>query len=133
MVEIGRFETRDEAERARTLLAAAGIPSLLTPDEAGSDYPMRDAGGARLFVAEADAEAAAAILRSRLAMNPAVENAGPTEVGWCVSTRCPSKRSSRPMSGACSPRYTPTPGPFTGAPGALRQSGFPPLTKLIRG
>jgi hypothetical protein len=63
MVEIGRFGTRNEAERARTVLACAGIPSVLTPDEADSDYPLTRAGGARLFVAEADAEAAEAILR----------------------------------------------------------------------
>jgi hypothetical protein len=63
MTEVGKFETRDEAERARTVLARAGIPSVLTPDEPGSDDPLMRAGGARLLVAEADAEAASAILR----------------------------------------------------------------------
>ena len=63
MTEVGKFETRDEAERARTVLARAGIPSVLTPDESGSDEPLTRAGGARLLVAEADAEAARAILR----------------------------------------------------------------------
>ena len=67
MVEIGRFERRDEAGCARTILAGAGIPSVLTPDEADSGYPLTRAGGARLFVAEADteadAEAAGTILR----------------------------------------------------------------------
>jgi hypothetical protein len=55
MVEVGRFDARTDAEVARSLLAAAGIPCVLAPDEA--------AGGARVLVAEADADEAAAILR----------------------------------------------------------------------
>jgi uncharacterized protein YbjT (DUF2867 family) len=62
MVEIGRFETRSDAEFARTLLAAAGIPSVLAPDESGG-YAMDLSGGARLLVAEADADDAVVILR----------------------------------------------------------------------
>jgi hypothetical protein len=57
MVEVGRFDVRTDAESARSLLAAAGIPCVLAPDEA--------AGGARLLVAEADADDAAVILRQR--------------------------------------------------------------------
>jgi Putative prokaryotic signal transducing protein len=56
MVEVGRFEVRTDAELARSLLAAAGIPCVLAPDEV--------AGGARVLVAEADAGDAAAILRA---------------------------------------------------------------------
>jgi hypothetical protein len=63
MVEIGTFETLEAAENARTVLAAARIPSVLTPDEEGSDSSGTRARGARLFVADADAEAARAILR----------------------------------------------------------------------
>lgn len=62
MVEAGRFDTRTEAELARRALAAAGIPCVLTPDEAARAFPSDLSGGARLFVAEADAHAAALIL-----------------------------------------------------------------------
>jgi hypothetical protein len=62
MIEVGRFETRDEAELARSLLAAAGIPAVLAPDDSGP-YPVGRPGGARLFVAEADAEVAEVMLR----------------------------------------------------------------------
>jgi hypothetical protein len=62
MVEIGTFETRSDAEFARSLLAAAGIPSVLAPDESGG-YPIGFSGGARLLVAEADADDAVVILR----------------------------------------------------------------------
>lgn len=60
MIEVGRYDIRTDAEFARSLLAAAGIPCVLVPDEAcGADV----CGGARLLVAEADAHDAAEILR----------------------------------------------------------------------
>jgi hypothetical protein len=62
MVEVGRFATRADAEFARRLLTAAGIPCVLAPDEAASTFPADLSGQARLFVAEADADEAAAIL-----------------------------------------------------------------------
>jgi hypothetical protein len=65
MVEVGTFETRADAEHARSMLAAAAIPSVLVPDPADGPYPLDLSGGARLLVAEADAEAAAAILGHR--------------------------------------------------------------------
>jgi len=62
MVEIGRFDTRADAELARSLLAAAGIPCVLAPDEETWAYPIGLSGCARVLVAEADAHDAASIL-----------------------------------------------------------------------
>jgi hypothetical protein len=63
MVEIGRFDTRADAEFARSLLAAAGIPCVLAPDEATGAYAIDRSGGARVLVADADAHDAAVILK----------------------------------------------------------------------
>jgi hypothetical protein len=65
MVEVGRFDTRMDAEFARSLLAAAGIPCVLAPDEAARAFPVDFSGGARVLVADADARDAAVILRQR--------------------------------------------------------------------
>jgi putative signal transducing protein len=62
MVEVGAFASRGAAELARSVLAAAGIPSLLAPDPT-EGYPADLSGGARLLVAEADAHDAALLLR----------------------------------------------------------------------
>jgi Putative prokaryotic signal transducing protein len=62
MVEVGRFDTRADAEFARSLLAVAGIPCVLAPDEAVGAYPIDHSGGARVLVADADADDAAVIL-----------------------------------------------------------------------
>ena len=62
MIEIGVFATRSDAEIAQGALAAAGIPSQLVSDDAGGAYPFSFAGGARLFVEEADVEDAKAVL-----------------------------------------------------------------------
>jgi hypothetical protein len=62
MVEVGRFDTRAEAEIGRSLLAAAGIPCVLAPGERTHTRPIDVSGAARLLVAEADAHQAAAIL-----------------------------------------------------------------------
>jgi hypothetical protein len=62
MVEVGRFDTRTGAEFARSLLAAAGIPCVLAPDEAAGAYSIDLSGGARVLVADADAYDAAVIL-----------------------------------------------------------------------
>jgi hypothetical protein len=62
MIEVGRFDTRADAEFARWLLAAAGIPCVLAPDEAAGAYPIDRSGGARVLVADADADDAAVIL-----------------------------------------------------------------------
>ena len=68
MVEVGKFDTRAEAELARSLLAAAGIPCVLAPDGARPAHdPINLPGGARLLVAEADAGDAAAIFRHHVA------------------------------------------------------------------
>jgi hypothetical protein len=53
MIEVGTYTTRSEADLARTTLAAAGIPAVISSDEAGS---------ARVLVDEADAQDAAAAL-----------------------------------------------------------------------
>ena len=63
MVEVGRFDTRTDAEFARSLLAAAGIPCVLAPDEGAGAYAIDPSGGARVLVADADAHDAAVILR----------------------------------------------------------------------
>lgn len=63
MVEVGRFITRTDAEFARSLLAAAGIPCVLAPDEAAGAYPIDLSGGARVLVADADAQDAVVILK----------------------------------------------------------------------
>jgi hypothetical protein len=62
MVEVASYTTRSEAEIAQAALAAAGIPSVISADDAGGGYPFDLTGGARLLVDEADAAAAAAVL-----------------------------------------------------------------------
>lgn len=64
MVEVGSYATRSDAELAQAVLAAAGISSIISADDAGGAYPFDLAGGARLLVDEADAEDAAAVLSS---------------------------------------------------------------------
>lgn len=51
-----------EAELAQAALAAAGIESVIASDDAGGAFPFDFSGGARLFVEEADARDAAAVL-----------------------------------------------------------------------
>jgi hypothetical protein len=63
MIEVGRFDIRTDAEFARSLLAAAGIPCVLAPDRTSSAYLVDLSGRARLLVADADARDAAEILR----------------------------------------------------------------------
>ena len=62
MIEVGAYCTRSDAELAQTVLEAAGIPSVLSADDAGGAYPFLLAGAARLLVDEADVEAATAAL-----------------------------------------------------------------------
>jgi Putative prokaryotic signal transducing protein len=62
MVEVGAYPTRSDAELAQTVLAAAGIPSVVAADDAGGAYPFDLSGGVRLLVDEADADRAASIL-----------------------------------------------------------------------
>jgi hypothetical protein len=63
MIEVGRFDTRTDAEFARSLLAAARIPCILAPDTAPGDDPIDLSSGARLLVADADAHDAVEILK----------------------------------------------------------------------
>jgi hypothetical protein len=63
MIEVGRFDTRTDAEFARSLLAAAGIPCILAPTNASGAYPIDLSNGARLLVADADIDDAVEILR----------------------------------------------------------------------
>ena len=65
MVQVAAFPARGDAELAQAVLAAAGIQSLVTADDAGGAYPFDLTGGARLLVDEADAEDATAILFER--------------------------------------------------------------------
>jgi hypothetical protein len=63
LVEIRSFATRGEAEVAQGALAAAGIESVLSSDDAGGAYPFPLSGSsAGLLVEEADAAAAAEVL-----------------------------------------------------------------------
>jgi hypothetical protein len=63
LIEIRSFATRGEAEVAQGALAAAGIESVLSSDDAGGAYPFPLSGSsASLLVEETDAEAAAKIL-----------------------------------------------------------------------
>ena len=65
MIPVGAYPTRSDAELAQTVLAAAGIPSVIAADDAGGAYPFDLSGGARLLVDEADAEDATALLSER--------------------------------------------------------------------
>jgi hypothetical protein len=62
MVAVAVYPTRSDAELAQTALTAEGIESVIVADDAGGAYPFDLAGGARLFVAERDADLASAIL-----------------------------------------------------------------------
>jgi Putative prokaryotic signal transducing protein len=64
MVGIRSYPSRGEAELAQSILAAAGVPSEVSVDDAGGAYPFPLAGSARLLVDDLDAEAATAILRN---------------------------------------------------------------------
>ena len=64
MIEVDAFPTRQDAELAQAVLAAAGIASLVEADDAGGAYPFDLTGGARLLVDQADARRAASILSS---------------------------------------------------------------------
>jgi hypothetical protein len=65
MIQVGAYPTRSDAELAQTALIAAGIRSVVAADDAGGAYPFDLTGAARLLVAEADAEDAAAVLSER--------------------------------------------------------------------
>ena len=62
MVEVGTYNTRSDAELAQATLAAAGIPSVISADDAGGAYPFDLTGGARVLVDKVDADDAAAVL-----------------------------------------------------------------------
>ena len=62
MVEVGTYRTRSDAEIAHAALAAAGIQSTVSADDAGGAYPFDLSGAVRLLVRPIDADAAAAIL-----------------------------------------------------------------------
>jgi len=62
LVDIRAFPTRGEAEVAQGALAAAGIESFVTSDDAGGAYPFPLPGSASLLVEEADAAAAVEVL-----------------------------------------------------------------------
>lgn len=62
MIQAGAYTTRSDAELAQSALAAAGIQSVVTADDAGGAYPFDLTGAARLLVHDADAEDAATVL-----------------------------------------------------------------------
>jgi Putative prokaryotic signal transducing protein len=67
MIEVGVYRTRSDAEFAQAALESEGIPSVISADDAGGAYPFALSGGARLLVAESDADNARAILAERQA------------------------------------------------------------------
>jgi hypothetical protein len=62
VIQIGTYPSRSDAELAQSVLAAAGISSVVAADDAGGAYPFDLSGGARLLVDEADVEDATEIL-----------------------------------------------------------------------
>ena len=62
MIQVGAYTTRSDAELAQSALAAAGIQSVVTADDAGGAYPFDLTGAARLLVDDVDAEDAATVL-----------------------------------------------------------------------
>ena len=62
MIAVGFYPTRADAELAQAALEAEGIASSISSDDAGGAYPFDLSGGARLLVAEADADRATAML-----------------------------------------------------------------------
>jgi hypothetical protein len=62
MLQVGAYTTRGDAELAQSALAAAGIGSVVTADDAGGAYPFDLTGAARLLVDDVDAEDAATVL-----------------------------------------------------------------------
>jgi hypothetical protein len=62
MIEVATFGTRADAELAQGALAAAGIQSVVSADDAGGAYPFDLTNRARLLVEEDDVEAAREIL-----------------------------------------------------------------------
>src|SRR6516165_5964985 len=62
LIEIRACPTRGEAEVAQGALAAAGIESFVTSDDAGGAYPFPLPGSASLLVEEADAATAVEVL-----------------------------------------------------------------------
>lgn len=62
MIEIASYPSRQDAELAQAALAAAGVDSTVSADDAGGAYPFDLSGAARLLVDEADAARAAEVL-----------------------------------------------------------------------
>ena len=62
MVEVGSYFTQLHAQLAQGALAAAGIRSTITTDDAGGLFPFDPSGGIRLLVDEVDAQDATALL-----------------------------------------------------------------------
>ena len=62
LVPVASYPTRDEAEVVQGLLASAGIDASVSADDAGGAFPFVLSGGAQLFVAEEDVEAASEVL-----------------------------------------------------------------------
>jgi hypothetical protein len=62
VIVVGTYPTRIDAELAQATLDAEGIPSVVASDDAGGAYPFDLGGGARVLVAEPDAERAREVL-----------------------------------------------------------------------
>jgi hypothetical protein len=69
MIQVSAYPTRSDAELAQTVLAAAGIASVVAADDAGGAYPFDLTGAVRLLVDRADTDDAAALLSERPPLN----------------------------------------------------------------
>jgi hypothetical protein len=61
-IPIASVANRSEAELVVGLLRSEGIAASISADDAGGAYPFELSGGARVLVAEGDAEAALEVL-----------------------------------------------------------------------
>jgi putative signal transducing protein len=64
VVEVGRFLNRIDADLAWGALQAAGIPAIVSADDAAGTRPHLWMGGVRLLVPAGDVEEAGEILRA---------------------------------------------------------------------
>ena len=69
MIAVGAYRTRTDAELAKTVLTAAGIPFEIEADDAGEAYPFDLTGATRLVVDHADVADASPLLNSRPTTN----------------------------------------------------------------
>lgn len=70
LVQIETFVNRLDAELASSVLTAAGIDAVVSPDDAGGAYAGVAALAVRLLVREQDAERARTVLAATAELDP---------------------------------------------------------------